>query len=68
MAKASPRRSPGKSNAALTKKVVTAQAQVDIARAKADLVKAKIEVQGKRIAYDYKNGVSTVKVVDGLKP
>lgn len=68
MAKGSSSRSaPKTSNAALTQKVIQAEAKVDQARAKANLVKAQIEVKGKQISYDWNNGISIPKVVDAPK-
>ena len=55
------------SNAALTQKVIAAEAKVEMARAQANLVRAKIEVTGRTVTYDYRDGVSIPKVVDSPK-
>lgn len=68
MAKGSSSRSaPKATNASLTKRVIAAEAKVDQARAKANLVKAQIEVKGKQVTYDWKDGMSIPKVVDAPK-
>jgi hypothetical protein len=55
------------SNAALTQKVLAAEARAEQARARATLVRAQVEVKGKVITYDYSNGQPKMKVVDRPK-
>jgi len=58
----------GNSNAALTQKVIQAQAKVQQAQARANLIQAQIEVKGKQITWDYRGpGPSVPKVVDAPK-
>lgn len=52
------------SNANLTKAVRAADATAREAQAKANLVRAQIEVHGKQVTYDWKDGQAVVKVVD----
>ena len=52
------------SNTDLQEKINAAQSKAAIAQAKVNLVRAQIEVKGKAVVYDYKDGRESLKVVD----
>jgi hypothetical protein len=52
------------SNAALAQKLLAAEAKAAQAQARVSLTRAQIEVKGKQITYDWKNGEGKLKVVD----
>lgn len=58
---------PKLSNAALTKQVRAADADVQKAQAQANLVRAQIEVTGKQVTHDWKDGIPIVKVVNAKR-